>query len=50
MGLWDRWTDQGFWMQSVIFGMDRQYDPTVQNRELCGTESFSCTTEIEETV
>ena len=37
-------------MQTVIFGMDGQWDPTVQHREMCVIGSLSCTTELEETL
>ena len=40
----------GFWMQPVIFGMDGQWGPTVQHRELCVIRSLCCTTEIEDTL
>ena len=33
-----KWERPGVWglgMQTVIFGMDRQWGPTVQYRELC---------------
>ena len=31
----DRWTFWGsFWMQTLIFGMDGQRDPSVQHREM----------------
>ena len=39
-----------FWMQIVTFGMDGQWGPTIQHRELCVIGSFRCTTEIEETL
>ena len=39
-----------FWMQIVIFGMDGQWDPTVQHRELCVIRSLCRTAEIEETL
>ena len=44
------WTVRGSWMQTVIFGMDEKWGPTVQYMELCVTGSLSCTTEIEETL
>ena len=47
---WDRWAFGGFWMQTVIFGMDGQWDPTVQHREMCVTGSLCCTTELDETL
>ena len=39
-----------FWMQTVVFGMDGQWGPTVQNREQCVIESLCCTTKLEETL
>ena len=39
----------GFWMQTVVFGMDGQWGPTIQHRELCVIGSLCCTTEIEKT-
>ena len=39
-----------FWMQTVIFGMDRQWGPTVQHRELCVCGSLYRTSELEETL
>ena len=39
-----------FWMQTVIFGMDGQWDPTVQHREMCVTGSCCCTTELDKTL
>ena len=47
---WDGWVVQGFWMQTVIFGMDGQWGPIVQHRELCVIGSLCCTTEFEETL
>ena len=35
-------------MQTVVFGMDGQWDPTVQHRELCVIGSLCCTTELDE--
>ena len=35
---------------AVTFGMDGQWGPTVQHKELCMIKSFCCTTEIEETL
>ena len=43
MGIWG----EGFGYK-LIFGMDGQWDPTVQHRELCVSESLCCTTELEE--
>ena len=38
---WNGWTFAvGDWMQTVIFGMDGQWDPTVQHREMSGTGSL----------
>ena len=39
-----------FWMQTIKSGMDGQWDPTVQHRELCVIGSLCCTTELEETL
>ena len=39
-----------FWMQTVIFGMDGHWGPTVQHREMCAIGSLCCTTEHEETL
>ena len=52
-GVGREWGGQGvwgWWMQMVTFGMDEQWGPTVQHRELCVTGSLCCTTEIEETL
>ena len=47
---WDEWAFWGFiWMQTVIFGMDGQWD-AVQHREMCVTRSLCCTTELDETL
>ena len=35
---------------SVVFGMEKQWDPTVQHGELCVIVSLCCTTEIKETL
>ena len=35
-------------MQTVISGMDGQWDPTVQHREMCVIGSLCCTTELDE--
>ena len=40
----------GLGMQTVTFGMDGQWGPAVQHRELCVIGSICCTTEIEETL
>ena len=37
-------------MQTVIFGIDGQWGPTLQHRELCVIGLLSFTTEIEETL
>ena len=47
---WDGWAFWGFWMQTVLFGMDGQWDPTVQHREMCVIGSLCCTTELDETL
>ena len=39
-----------FWMQTVIFGMDGQWDPTGQHREMCVIGSLCCTTELDKTL
>ena len=36
-------------MQTVISGMDGQWDPTVQHKEMCVIGSLYCTTELDET-
>ena len=40
----------GLWMQTVTFGMDGQWAPTVQHRELHVIGSICCTGEIEKTL
>ena len=35
-------------MQTVICGMDGQWDPTVHHREICVIASLCCTTEFDE--
>ena len=45
-----RWTVLGFGIQTVIFGMDGQWGPTLQHRELCVIWSLCCITEIEGTL
>ena len=45
---WDEWGVWDWWMQAVTFGMDEQWGPTIQHRELCVIGSLCCTTEIEE--
>ena len=42
MGIWGV-----FWMQTLIFGMDGEWDPTVQHSEKCVIGSLCCTTELE---
>ena len=49
------WEGQAFWgflgMQTVISGLDGQWDPTVQHREkTCVIGSRCCTTELDETL
>ena len=39
-----------FWMKTVIFGMDGQWDSTVQHREMCVIGSLRCTAELDETL
>ena len=46
---WDEWSVQGFWIQTVILGMNGQWGPTIHHRELCVIGSLCCATEIEET-
>ena len=36
--------------QTATFGMDGQWGPTVQHRELCVIGPLCCTTELEETL
>ena len=40
----------GFWMLTVIFGVDGKWSPTVQHREMCVIGLLCCTTELEETL
>ena len=40
----------GFWMQNVIFGMDGQWDPTVQHKEIYLIGLLCCKTEFDETL
>ena len=43
--------NRGVWgMQTVVSGMDGQWDSTVQHRELCVIGSLCCTTELDETL
>ena len=37
-----------FWIQTVIFGMDGQWNPTVQHRAMCVVRSLFSTTELDE--
>ena len=39
-----------FWMQIVVFGMDGQWDSTVQHREMYVIASLCCTTELDKTL
>ena len=43
---WDGQALLGFWMQTVKLGMDGQWGPTLQHRELCVIGSLCCTTEL----
>ena len=36
-------------MHTLIFGMARQWDPTVQHREMCAIRSLCCTTQLDVT-
>ena len=47
---WDGWGVWLWWMQTATFGMDGQFGPTVQHRELCVIGSLCCTIEIKETL
>ena len=42
--VWDGWAVSAFGMQTLIFGMDGQWDPMVQHREICVIGSLFCTT------
>ena len=45
------WTGNlGWWMQTVTFGMDGHWGPTVQLRELCVIGSLCCTMETKKTL
>ena len=46
----DGWAVQGLEMQTVMFGMHGQWNPTIQHRELCVIGSLCCRAEIEETL
>ena len=55
--IYKRETDHGLvvarrreWMKTVTSGMDAQWGPTVQHRELYVIGSLGCTTETEETL
>ena len=37
-------------MQTVTFGMDGQWDPTEQHREMCVIRSLCCTTKLDKTL
>ena len=37
-------------MQTVLFGMDGQWYPTVEHREMCVIGSLCCTTELDDTL
>ena len=37
-------------MQTIIFGLDGQRDPTVEHREMCVIGPLCCTTELDETL
>ena len=39
-----------FWRQTVVFGMDGQWDPSVQHSEMCVIGSLRCITELYETL
>ena len=39
-----------FGMQTVVSGMNGQWDPTIQHRGMCVIGSFHCTTELEQTL
>ena len=47
---WDGWRVWGWRMQPATFGMDEQWGPTVQHREMCVIGSLCCTMEIAETL
>ena len=41
----------GVWeMHTVVFGIDGQWNPTVQHREMCVIGSLCCTTDPDETL
>ena len=37
-------------MQTIIFGVEGQWDPTIQHKEMYVTGSLCCTTELDETL
>ena len=45
---WVFWVFLG--MQTVTFGVDGQWDPIVQHREMCVIGSLCCTIELDETL
>ena len=61
---WPRRADLGFWWegeegvggmgiwgrQTVVSGVDGQWDPTEQHREMCVITSLCCTTELDKTL
>ena len=47
---WDGWQVWGWWIQTVMFGMNGQWAFTVQHRELWVIGSLYCAIEIEETL
>ena len=47
---WDCGAVCGQWMQTVTFGMDGQWNPTLRHREFCVIRLLCYTTEIEETL
>lgn len=47
---WDGRAVHGFWMQTVVFGVDDQWGPTVQSGELCVVWSLCLVAGIEETL
>ena len=44
-----RWWGE-VWMQTLMFGMDGQWNPTVPHKEMCVTGSLCCTTELDKTL
>ena len=48
---WEGWAFWGFLgIETVISGVDGQWDPTVQHRGMCVIGSLCCTTELDETL